>query len=57
MLLNDFDPQVASDPDYLVVCGGQCKAARQWAAVEVILEWLRNYGPDQTLLGQPAVFR
>jgi urocanate hydratase len=30
MLLNNLDPDVAEDPDHLVVYGGSGKAARTW---------------------------
>ena len=32
MLLNNLDPEVAEDPDNLVVYGGSGKAARNWDA-------------------------
>ncbi len=61
MLQNNLDPQVAGDPDNLIVYGGRGKAARNWAAFDAILESLRNLEPDETLLvqsGKPvAVFR
>ncbi|MCS7038503.1 MAG: urocanate hydratase [Caldilineales bacterium] len=61
MLQNNLDPQVAFDPDNLIVYGGRGKAARNWEAFEAILETLRNLEPDETLLvqsGKPvAVFR
>ncbi len=61
MLQNNLDPQVAFDPDNLIVYGGRGKAARNWQSVEAILESLRNLEPDETLLvqsGKPvALFR
>ncbi len=61
MLQNNLDPQVAGDPDNLIVYGGRGKAARNWEAFDAILESLRNLEPDETLLvqsGKPvAVFR
>jgi urocanate hydratase len=61
MLQNNLDPQVAFDPDNLIVYGGRGKAARNWEAFEAILETLRHLEPDETLLvqsGKPvAVFR
>jgi urocanate hydratase len=61
MLQNNLDPDVAFDPDNLIVYGGRGKAARNWDAYEAILESLRNLEPDETLLvqsGKPvAVFR
>ncbi|HYO89728.1 MAG TPA: urocanate hydratase [Candidatus Limnocylindrales bacterium] len=61
MLQNNLDPEVAFDPDHLIVYGGRGKAARNWEALEAILESLRSLEPDETLLvqsGKPvAVFR
>lgn len=61
MLQNNLDPQVAFDPDNLIVYGGRGKAARNWECLEAILEALRNLEPNETLLvqsGKPvAVFR
>ena len=61
MLQNNLDPDVAFDPDNLIVYGGRGKAARNWEALDAILESLRNLNPDETLLvqsGKPvAVFR
>jgi urocanate hydratase len=60
MLQNNLDPQVAFDPDNLIVYGGRGKAARNWESLDAILESLRNLEPDETLLvqsGKPvAVF-
>ncbi|MCB0155999.1 MAG: urocanate hydratase, partial [Anaerolineae bacterium] len=60
MLQNNLDPQVAGDPDNLIVYGGRGKAARNWASFEAILESLRRLEPNETLLvqsGKPvAVF-
>jgi urocanate hydratase len=61
MLQNNLDPEVAFDPDNLIVYGGRGKAARNWDAFEAILATLRRLQPDETLLvqsGKPvAVFR
>ena len=61
MLQNNLDPEVAGDPDNLIVYGGRGKAARNWACFDAILESLRRMEPDETLLvqsGKPvAVFR
>ena len=61
MLQNNLDPDVAFDPDNLIVYGGRGKAARNWDALDAILESLRKLKPDETLLvqsGKPvAVFR
>ena len=52
MLLNNLDPEVAEDPDQLVVYGGTGRAARSWASVQRILELLRSMRNDETLLVQ-----
>jgi urocanate hydratase len=61
MLQNNLDPQVAGDPENLIVYGGRGKAARNWEAFDAILTSLRRLEPDETLLvqsGKPvAVFR
>jgi urocanate hydratase len=61
MLLNNLDPEVAEDPDRLVVYGGSGKAARDPASLRAILRCLRALRRDETLLvqsGKPvAVFR
>jgi len=61
MLQNNLDPDVAFDPDNLIVYGGRGKAARNWDALDAILESLENLEPNETLLvqsGKPvAVFR
>ncbi len=60
-LMNNLDPEVAERPDDLVVYGGRGKAARSWAAFDVIARELRALESDQTLLiqsGKPVgVFR
>ena len=61
MLQNNLDPEVAENPDALVVYGGIGKAARSWPAFDAILHSLRKLRPDETLLvqsGKPVgVFR
>jgi urocanate hydratase len=52
MLMNNLDPEVAEDPDNLVVYGGTGRAARSWAAFDVIVRELRWLGDDETLLVQ-----
>ena len=46
MLQNNLDPQVAFDPDNLIVYGGRGRAARNWAAFDAILAALRHLQPD-----------
>jgi len=61
MLMNNLDPEVAENPDALVVYGGTGRAARSWAAFDAIVRELRRLADDETLLvqsGKPvAVFR
>src|SRR5215468_584741 len=52
MLMNNLDPEVAEDPDRLVVYGGSGKAARTWKAFDRIVETLRKLENDETLLVQ-----
>jgi urocanate hydratase len=52
MLQNNLDPQVAGDPENLIVYGGRGKAARNWECFDAILEALRQLEPDETLLVQ-----
>ena len=42
MLMNNLDPDVAEDPDHLVVYGGSGKAARTWEAYHGIVAALRR---------------
>ena len=61
MVQNNLDPEVAENPDALVVYGGIGKAARNWDCFEQILQSLRDLKEDETLLvqsGKPVgVFR
>jgi urocanate hydratase len=61
MIQNNLDPEVAENPDALVVYGGIGKAARNWDSFEAILSTLRRLKPDESLLiqsGKPVgVFR
>ncbi|MDD5308994.1 MAG: urocanate hydratase [Deltaproteobacteria bacterium] len=52
MLMNNLDPEVAENPDELVVYGGTGKAARSWECFERIVESLRDLAADETLLVQ-----
>ena len=52
MLMNNLDPDVAERPEDLVVYGGTGKAARSWAAFDVIVRELESLGDDETLLVQ-----
>ncbi len=61
MIQNNLDPEVAGDPEHLIVYGGRGKAARNWEAFDAILETLQKMDVDDTLLiqsGKPvAVFK
>jgi urocanate hydratase len=61
MLHHVVDPEVAKDPDNLIVYGGTGKAARNWQCFDTIVETLRNLDTDETMLiqsGKPvAVFK
>lgn len=52
MIQNNLDPDVAGEPEKLVVYGGRGKAARNWESFDAILESLRKMKPDETLLVQ-----
>jgi len=51
-LMNNLDPEVAENPDELVVYGGRGKAARSWDAFDAIVRNLENLDNDETLLVQ-----
>ncbi|MDG1499718.1 MAG: urocanate hydratase [Planctomycetota bacterium] len=61
LLLNNLDPEVAEDPDNLIVYGGSGKAARDWPSFQAIVGTLQRLKADETLLvqsGKPVgVFR
>ena len=61
MLFNNLDPEVAEDPEHLVVYGGIGRAARDWACFDAIVATLERLADDETLLvqsGKPVgVFR
>src|SRR5438309_3467595 len=52
MLMNNLDPDVAEDPERLVVYGGSGKAARSWEAFDTLVASLRKLENDETLLVQ-----
>ncbi|MEX0719325.1 MAG: urocanate hydratase, partial [Balneolaceae bacterium] len=52
MIQNNLDPDVAEDPDELVVYGGIGKAARNWKSFEHILSSLKTMSDEETLLVQ-----
>ena len=61
MIMNNLDPEVAENPNELVVYGGIGKAARTWKDFDLITKTLKTLGNDETLLvqsGKPVgVFR
>jgi len=61
MLMNNLDPEVAEDPEHLIVYGGTGKAARNPEALQAIIRSLRSLENDETLLvqsGKPVgIFR
>src|SRR3954466_13370876 len=61
MLMNNLDPEVAEDPDHLVVYGGAGRPPRSWVTLAAGGRELRRLAHDETLLvqsGKPvAVFR
>ena len=61
MLMNNLHPDVAENPDELVVYGGIGRAARNWRAFDQIVDSLKALEADETLLvqsGKPVgVFR
>ncbi|MEH2481650.1 urocanate hydratase [Nitrobacteraceae bacterium AZCC 2146] len=61
MLMNNLDPEVAENPNELVVYGGIGRAARSWESFDQIAASLRKLESDETLLvqsGKPVgVFR
>src|ERR1700710_437380 len=52
MLMNNLDPEVAENPDKLIVYGGTGRAARSWEAFDAIVHSLRALKNDETLLVQ-----
>tara|TARA_Y100000590_G_scaffold455022_1_gene602892 strand:+ start:381 stop:2024 length:1644 start_codon:yes stop_codon:yes gene_type:complete len=61
MLQNNLDPEVAENPDDLIVYGGLGKAARDWDSYNKIISSLKMLENDETLLiqsGKPvAIFK
>jgi urocanate hydratase len=61
MLMNNLDPDVAGDPEHLIVYGGRGRAARNWESFDAIIAALKALENDETLLvqsGKPvAVFK
>ena len=52
MIQNNLDPEVAENPQALVVYGGIGRAARDWACFDQILASLKDLNEDESLLIQ-----
>jgi urocanate hydratase len=52
MLMNNLDPEVAENPNDLVVYGGIGRAARDWNCYDKIVETLKRLTEEETLLVQ-----
>ena len=52
MIQNNLDPEVAENPEALVVYGGIGRAARNWECFDEILAQLKKLESDETLLVQ-----
>ena len=52
MIQNNLHPDVAEDPENLVVYGGKGKAARNWDCYKAIIRSLKALNEDETLLVQ-----
>ncbi len=61
MLHNNLDPDVAENPDELIVYGGRGRAARDWPSFHAIVRSLQSLENDETLIvqsGKPqGIFR
>jgi len=61
MLHNNLDPDVAENPDELIVYGGRGKAARDWPSFHAIVRSLQSLENDEMLIvqsGKPqGIFR
>ncbi|MDQ1250404.1 MAG: urocanate hydratase, partial [Actinomycetota bacterium] len=52
MLANNLDPEVAENPDALVVYGGTGRAARDWPSFHALMRTLATLRDDETMLVQ-----
>ncbi len=52
MLMNNLDPQVAIEPEELIIYGGSGRAARNWKAFSQIVDILKNLDDRHTLCVQ-----
>src|SRR5205814_8680865 len=56
MLMNNLDPDVAENPDQLIVYGGSGRGGRGWGALEAVgraRRGLKNRETVRSQLGQP----
>src|SRR5258708_21151264 len=52
MMMNKLDPDVAENPDQLIIYGGTGRAARSWEAFDAIVRSLRELENNESLLVQ-----
>jgi len=52
MLMNNLDPDVATQPEELIVYGGTGRAARNWKEYQRIIDTLKTLRNDETLCVQ-----
>lgn len=52
MLLNNLNPEVAENPEELIVYGGRGKAARNFESLDLIIKALKDLENDESLLIQ-----
>ncbi len=52
MIHNNLDPEVAENPDELIVYGGRGRAARDWPSFHAIVRSLQSLENDETLIVQ-----
>jgi urocanate hydratase len=55
MLMNNLDPEVAEQPDQLIVYDGSGRTARSWSAYDAIVRTLQGLEGDETLLVQSGM--
>lgn len=55
MLANNLDPEVAENPDELVVYGGTGRAARDWPSFRALMRTLATLQDDETCWFSQAV--
>jgi hypothetical protein len=53
MLMNNLDPEVAGDPEHLIVYGGSGKAARNWESFDIKTTFIHLIGRINSFLLLP----